>query len=740
MEKYKKITAWLMAVTLCLSLACPNVLAKSTENQTNTVGETGISVECPEAVRQYIINLAAAPMFYHESMPAPFDQIDSIDKNWVLDRFTVFGQDTSSGRKTNQYNQERWGNIKDIEKSAQAYLNPDVTLPQDYSYDSEWLRYHNLAYDASTGDVYVSPKGDPLRPGWNDFIVTDYCKKGDEYRVSGITLVMRIDGLKQPTDNLAYASGAQIKVFINEAKIGNEIGTATLRRYENTDKLDGDIYYDWDFEYNDIDFSSLEDEVYTYILKDNPDGNVENTRGVLGPYYLISAVQGYDTVAFSGGDGSASNPYQIENAEQLDAVRKKMSAHYVLTKDIDLDSVENWQPIGKITGDRFKIGKGFTGSLDGNGHIIKNIKIQNDMSTYEASEVYEGYGETQVSRRAGLFGTIGYGGSVRNLNLENIQISIDARTENVDVQTNIAVGGVSGFSAGQIENCTCSGQIMFERENKLSEVVAGGLVGYQSGQSDSTVTTKTETGIWDSVNQVSLEIAAKKSATAGGIVGGMAVSKGLTNCVNRGNISAEITADELPTDDSWLSVIAGGIAGSAAETSENAFNSVDTSLNGGDVQVIYSGKINRDDSSNIKAISGGILGLASKKSSNGFSLTNCQVASKNINIQKREDNSDLSHSDAFSTIARIIASSGTKQDSDSIPALSNNMAWEKTKLNGLEVPGDYEEAKSDGKQGESVTAEMLNERMQIQKTTFFTKFQEVFDAIKNKFENIFAVK
>ena len=730
MKKCKKITAWLMAVILGLSLISPSVLAKSADKPSSTPDEMSDSVDCPDAVRQYIINLAAAPMFYHESMPAPFDQIGNIDKNWVLDRFTVFGQDTSSGRKTNQYNQERWGNIKDIEKSAQAYLNPDVTLPQDYAYDTEWLRYHNLDYESATGDIYVSPKGEPMRPGWNDFIVTDYSQKGDEHRISGITLVMRIDGLRQPTDNLAYASGAQIKVFVNEAKVENEIGTATLYRYENTDKLDGDIYYDWDFEYNDIDFSTLEDYICTYTLKDNPNGNVENTRGVLGPYYLISAAQGYNTIAFAGGDGSASNPYQIENVEQLDAVRKKLNAHYVLNKDIDLSEIENWQPIGKITGDRYKIGKGFTGSLNGNGHAIKNMKIQSDMGAYEASEIYEGYGATQISRRAGFFGTIGYGGSVENLNFKNIQIQISGKPEIYDVKTNIAVGGISGFNAGQIKNCHVSGQILFDAENALTEAVAGGLVGYQSGQPDSAVATKIETGVWDSSNRATLEIMANESVTAGGIAGSMVVSKGLMNCINKGDINAEITTVELPSGGSWLSVIAGGIAGSASETSENAFNSIDACLNNGDVQANYSEKINRKDSGKISAVSGGILGLVSSRASNDFSLTNCQVASERINIQKRDANHDLNPSDDFSTIARIIASSGTQQGSDSIAVLENNTAWKKTKLNGLEVPGDYEEAKGDGKQGESVSIKQLDEQIRPQKQGILMGIKNLFDEIK----------
>ncbi|WP_195539573.1 hypothetical protein [Eubacterium maltosivorans] len=728
MKKCKKITAWLMAVILGLSLISPSVLAKSADKPSSTPDEMSDSVDCPDAVRQYIINLAAAPMFYHESMPAPFDQIDNIDKNWVLDRFTVFGQDTSSGRKTNQYNQERWGNIKDIEKSAQAYLNPDVTLPQDYAYDTEWLRYHNLDYESATGDIYVSPKGEPMRPGWNDFIVTDYSQKGDEHRISGITLVMRIDGLRQPTDNLAYASGAQIKVFVNEAKVENEIGTATLYRYENTDKLDGDIYYDWDFEYNDIDFSTLEDYICTYTLKDNPNGNVENTRGVLGPYYLISAAQGYNTIAFAGGDGSASNPYQIENAEQLDAVRKKLNAHYVLNKDIDLSEIENWQPIGSSIGERFGMENGFTGCLDGNGHSVKNMNIYLNACQYDESQIHKSYSGEQINHRVGLFGSVGPEGNVKNINLDNIKILIGGKKEQkASMLVSVAVGGITGFNAGTIENCTSSGNIQFDPDNDITDAYTGGIAGIMNGDLKKGLIT--ETGIWNAANHARLQVVTQQSNITGGIVGMMAFSQGTHHCVNTGNVESQILSAKRTVSSSGLSSFLGGIVGSSAETAEGAFNTIDACFNNGYLQAVYSEEIHQENE-NLSVVAGGIVGSVLSKPINNFAVSNCQVASTEICIQKCDKEGALVYSDDFNTLSRIVANTGTKQGWDSIPALSNNTAWEKTKLNGLEVPGDYEEAKADGKQGESVSIKQLDEQIRPQKQGILMGIKNLFDEIK----------
>src|SRR5690606_9412383 len=54
---------------------------------------------------------------------------------------------------------------------------------------------------------------------------------------------------------------------------------------------------------------------------------------------------------FAGGDGSASNPWQITSASQLHAVRDDLAAHYVLAADIDLGTAPwnlgaGWLPIG----------------------------------------------------------------------------------------------------------------------------------------------------------------------------------------------------------------------------------------------------------------------------------------------------------------------------------------------------------------------------------------------------------
>ncbi|OAB40253.1 S-layer homology domain-containing protein [Paenibacillus antarcticus] len=81
---------------------------------------------------------------------------------------------------------------------------------------------------------------------------------------------------------------------------------------------------------------------------------------------------------FAGGSGtSQSDPYQIETADQLDAVRKYLGKdiYFELTEDINLsnyasnDDGEGWTPIGSSDDNSFK------GTFNGNGKTISNLYI-----------------------------------------------------------------------------------------------------------------------------------------------------------------------------------------------------------------------------------------------------------------------------------------------------------------------------------------------------------------------------
>ena len=72
------------------------------------------------------------------------------------------------------------------------------------------------------------------------------------------------------------------------------------------------------------------------------------------------------------GEGTVDKPYQITTIAQLDAVRRYSSKHFILMNDLDFNgspyckenSRYGWNPIAD-----------FSGTFNGNGHIIKNLYI-----------------------------------------------------------------------------------------------------------------------------------------------------------------------------------------------------------------------------------------------------------------------------------------------------------------------------------------------------------------------------
>ena len=66
---------------------------------------------------------------------------------------------------------------------------------------------------------------------------------------------------------------------------------------------------------------------------------------------------------FGGGNGTTATPYLIEDADDLNAMRKNLDASYKLVNDINLGVApycegEGWNPIDN-----------FTGQLDGNSPV-----------------------------------------------------------------------------------------------------------------------------------------------------------------------------------------------------------------------------------------------------------------------------------------------------------------------------------------------------------------------------------
>ena len=224
---------------------------------------------------------------------------------------------------------------------------------------------------------------------------------------------------------------------------------------------------------------------------------------------------------FAGGSGSISDPFLIETADQLNAVRYGMDLHYKLIADIDLSNWGNWIPLGATPayggfgGGWNKAEDGccsFQGSFDGNGHVVSGMKIIINEATPYLTE------GTNI-RLYGLFGTLATNppeNSIKNLGIVNFTIDVtytDVKKPleiwassfcgpnfgtdfyncyssggkinfnitgnyNTPGKVNIMIGGINcDASNSHIEKCFNDSDISVNVTNSERVIYAGGIVG-----------------------------------------------------------------------------------------------------------------------------------------------------------------------------------------------------------------------------------------------------------------------
>lgn len=230
---------------------------------------------------------------------------------------------------------------------------------------------------------------------------------------------------------------------------------------------------------------------------------------------------------FEAGDGSEENPYQVSNAEQLDAVRNDLTAHYIQVADIDMSGYE-WSPIGTgYGGGSYVPGVGtpstentpFEGGYNGNDYIITNLSItENELDT------------------VGLFGLCSEDSKIENITIENLSLSVDkSSTDYVEQWENgavnaVSVGGIAGRCGSVISNCKVSGNIEVINCN---DAYVGGITG--NGE------------VLDSANYADIYVLSNRDSRytndgnvqCGGITGHPgAVFGNVERCTNYGNIDA----------------------------------------------------------------------------------------------------------------------------------------------------------------------------------------------------------
>ena len=218
--------------------------------------------------------------------------------------------------------------------------------------------------------------------------------------------------------------------------------------------------------------------------------------------YPVLNIRGEETKISLEGSGTEVEPYLLTSEEELFALAMgelPLNKVYELNNDIEL-TAWNWTPIG---------GNGrssFSGTLDGNGHRIKGLRLDNTEYNY-----------------AGLFGC--NEGNIRNLTVEGTIAG-----------SNDCMGGIAGENRGRIENC---GSSVIVNNTRSSYGYTGSLAGNNSGTIDNSyargkVTSKGSSGYMGGLTGSNSGILRK--CYASGLVNG-GEGSGLVGS-NSGNIKA----------------------------------------------------------------------------------------------------------------------------------------------------------------------------------------------------------
>lgn len=261
---------------------------------------------------------------------------------------------------------------------------------------------------------------------------------------------------------------------------------------------------------------------------------------------------------YTGGDGTAQNPYLINTVGDLQQIKAHPSAHFALNADFDAKGF-SWTPV-----------ENFSGSLDGRGHTIANLAINSSDSyvglfrqTVDGVVVKDlnfinAVMNLNASGNAGLIAARTNGTTIENVNVYGLTVSgnnyddkfgslvgvaalgtklraCNVAGARIDLPATACGGGIAGalMTGSSAKACAFTGSFI-GRES------IGGIVGEM--KSDAEVSNSHVNGILSADN------------TIGGIVAYSERGR-VANCYVEGTISANKPSK-------WTGPCAGGIVGS----------------------------------------------------------------------------------------------------------------------------------------------------------------------------------
>lgn len=218
-----------------------------------------------------------------------------------------------------------------------------------------------------------------------------------------------------------------------------------------------------------------------------------------------------DAASFSGGKGTFKNPYQISTVSDLKLINKHLSAHYILTRDINLGGM-SFESIGSVTATQMKNGnlkQSFSGTFNGNGHTISNATVKS-----QKQEAAIGFFEVNS-------------GKIFNVTFKNIKTK--------GGETKMCTGDVVGCNfGGTISKVTLSG-----KNNATGINCVGGIAGgLWDGQISNCKVTGLNVAVVGNNDFATGEIIQHDVAECGGLIIGGGFTGTVKNCSGSGTVTA----------------------------------------------------------------------------------------------------------------------------------------------------------------------------------------------------------
>lgn len=243
---------------------------------------------------------------------------------------------------------------------------------------------------------------------------------------------------------------------------------------------------------------------------------VEKSVNLAGGHLNIIQLNAENWNTALEGAGTESDPYRLSSTRDLLAMKpalvKGQMTYFKMMNDIDMSSIENWDPLNPD--DPYDLGIVF----DGGGHSLKNLKSKEkhyssffgvlygkcynvkfvDAEIVSASNsgagiiggyigtggkpaIVSGVEASGIVTNAGKGQSVGgLGGNARDATIENCTVNVTVSNPMGDGVNRTATGGVVGKTMGsavKIKNCVVRGIV--EITKGVNNTYTGGIVGWQ---------------------------------------------------------------------------------------------------------------------------------------------------------------------------------------------------------------------------------------------------------------------